>query len=324
MNPTVAAFLLFLGLAGSLGMGVMAFAGPPSNKKTLKRLDAIRERHSTSREVFAKAQMKRIVQARSQRFDAFKGLVPRRAELASRLERTGRAWTVGGYGAACAGVSVGAAMAALMAHAPILMSLMIGMFAGVGLPHMIVGRMSAKRAKAFNNRLPDAIDLLVRGLRSGLPVTESLGVVGREVPDPVGSEFRLIADKIRIGQPMDSALANAANRIRTPEFQFFVIALAIQRETGGNLTETLGNLSEVLRKRGQLKLKINAMSSEAKASAYIIGALPFCVFGLMMVINPAYVGKFFVDTRLMIAAGGGICWMSIGVAIMAKMISFKF
>ncbi len=323
MNPNLAALMLFLVLAGSLGMGVMAFAGQPSSKKIGKRLEVIRERHATSREAFAKAQMKRIVQARSKRFDIFRTLVPRRAELAARLERTGKSWSVGGYGAASAGLAVVVAVMVLTGGGSVLMALMAGIAAGAGLPHMVTGSMAAKRARAFNTRLPDAMDLLVRGLRSGLPVSESLGVVGREVPDPVGCEFRAVADKIRIGQTMDVALAEAAKRIGTPEFQFFVIALAIQRETGGNLAETLSGLCEVLRKRAQMKLKVAAMSSEAKASAYIIGSLPFLIFAMIYVVSDSYLAGFFTDTRLMIAAGGGMVWMAIGAGVMAKMIRFE-
>jgi tight adherence protein B len=132
-----------------------------------------------------------------------------------------------------------------------------------------------------------------------------------------------VSDKMKIGRTMEVALQETADRLGTPEFQFFVITLAIQRETGGNLAETLANLADVLRKRAQMKLKIKAMSSESKASAYIIGSLPFIVFGLIYSINPGYMGDFFTDQRLMIAGIGGMFWMSIGAAIMAKMINFE-
>jgi len=122
---------------------------------------------------------------------------------------------------------------------------------------------------------------------------------------------------------MDDSLQETADRLGTPEFQFFCITLAIQRETGGNLAETLSNLADVLRKRAQMKLKIRAMSSESKASAYIVGVLPFIVFGLIYWVNPEYVEKFFIDERLMVAGGFGLIWMAIGAFIMAKMVSFE-
>lgn len=204
-----------------------------------------------------------------------------------------------------------------------LLALGSGIFIGGGLPHMLVGRAINKRIDNFVTRLPDALDLLVRGLRSGLPVTETLGVVAAELPGPVGEEFKLVTDRIKVGRTMEEALQDTADRLNLPEFNFFCITLAIQRETGGNLAETLSNLSDVLRKRAQMKLKIKAMSSESKASAYIVGALPFIVFALIYWINPVYLGKFFVDERLIIAGLGGLTWLGIGAFIMAKMVSFE-
>ncbi len=164
---------------------------------------------------------------------------------------------------------------------------------------------------------------MVRGLRSGLPITETLGIVAGEIPGPVGVEFRAVADRMKIGRTMEVALQETADRLGTAEFQFFVITLAIQRETGGNLAETLSNLADVLRKRAQMKLKIRAMSSESKASAWIVGALPFVVFGLVSFMNPTYMGGFFTDQRLIVAGLGGMVWMGIGVFIMAKMVNFE-
>jgi tight adherence protein B len=133
----------------------------------------------------------------------------------------------------------------------------------------------------------------------------------------------MVADKMKIGRTMEAALQETADRLGTPEFQFFVITLAIQRETGGYLAETLSNLADVLRKRAQMKLKIRAMSSESKASAYIVGSLPFIVFSLVWMINPGYMHGFFTDQRLMVAGMGGMIWMGIGALIMAKMVNFE-
>ncbi|MGH6730081.1 MAG: type II secretion system F family protein, partial [Sphingomicrobium sp.] len=196
-------------------------------------------------------------------------------------------------------------------------------FFGVGGPHWFIGKMIKRRITKFTANFPDAIDLMVRGLRSGLPITETLGIVSSEIPGPVGIEFRAVADKMKIGRTMEAALQETADRLGTPEFQFFVITLAIQRETGGNLAETLSNLSDVLRKRAQMKLKIRAMSSESKASAYIVGSLPFVVFTLVWMINPGYMAGFFTDQRLIATGIGGLIWMSLGVFIMAKMVNFE-
>src|SRR5688500_17557855 len=204
-----------------------------------------------------------------------------------------------------------------------LLSLGIGVVAGAGIPHFLVNYFIKKRTNQFNAKFPDAIELLVRGLRSGLPVAETLGVVSTEVAGPVGEEFKAAVERMRIGRTMEESLQVTADKLGTPEFQFFVITLAIQRETGGNLAETLSNPSDVLRKRAQMKLKIRAMSSESKASAYIVGSLPFVVFTLVYMVNPEYMTNFFVDQRLIVAGLGGMVWMGIGVFIMAKMVSFE-
>lgn len=132
---------------------------------------------------------------------------------------------------------------------PLFLALLVGLFFGFGGPHWFIGKMIKRRVNKFTANFPDAIDLMVRGLRSGLPIAETLGIVSGEIPGPVGIEFRAVSDKMKIGRTMEGALQDTADRLGTPEFQFFVITLAIQRETGGNLAETLSNLSDVLRKR---------------------------------------------------------------------------
>ncbi len=296
-----------------------------STKLTKKRLSKMRERFSTSAEARTDAQMKKILSRQDNKLDSFiDGFLPRPEELRKRIERSGKNISLGKYGGASVAVAVVALLVAnLLVKLPFLLALMLGLLMGVMLPHIWLGMVVKKRQKKFVSLFPDAIDLMVRGLRSGLPITESLGIVSREIPDPVSSEFRMITDKIRIGLTMDQALNEAASRINTPEFQFFIITLSIQRETGGNLAETLSNLSDILRKRMQLKLKIRAMSSEAKASAWIIGSLPFVMFLVLLLLNGEYMGAFFVNTKLQIITAGGLVWMSIGIFIMSRMINFE-
>jgi tight adherence protein B len=250
-------------------------------------------------------------------------LIPTPALLRKRLEQTGKSWTLGKYAMTCAGIVVGIAALLMVRGAPFLLALFVGLFIGIGFPHFFIGKLIQRRVAKFTSNFPDAIELMVRGLRSGLPITETLQIVAQELPGPVGIEFRAVSDKMKIGRTMEVALQETADRLGTAEFQFFVITLAIQRETGGNLAETLSNLADVLRKRSQMKLKIRAMSSESKASAYIVGSLPFIVFILVWMINPLYMANFFVDQRLIVAGLGGLCWMSIGVFIMAKMVNFE-
>jgi tight adherence protein B len=221
------------------------------------------------------------------------------------------------------GIMLVVASLLMIRGAPIAISVLVAVILGGGLPHFVVGYFIKRRVNKFTTKFPDAIELLVRGLRSGLPISETMGVVGAEVAGPVGEEFRAVSDKMKIGRTMDAALQETADRLGTPEFQFFVISIAIQRETGGNLAETLANLATVLRQRSQMKLKIKAMSSESKASAYIVGSLPFIVFGLIMWISPGYMGNFFVDQRLIVAGIGGFLWMALGGLIMAKMVNFE-
>jgi len=315
--------MVMLGATLVIGMIVFAFAGPSTGRAQTRRIASLRERHGEGA-VIAEAQMRRIANARDTRMDLAVGrILPNPAELAKRLAMTGKDWTVGQYGIATAVIALVVATLMLLKGLPILLALFVGLFIGVGLPHLVVGKVIARRVGKFTQKFPDAIELLVRGLRSGLPISETIGVVGSELDGPVGEEFRSVSDKMKIGRTMDVALQETADRLGTPEFQFFVITIAIQRETGGNLAETLANLAHVLRMRAQMKLKIKAMSSESKASAYIIGALPFIVFGLIWFINGTYMQKFFIDERLMVIGMGGLCWMAIGSFIMSKMISFE-
>jgi tight adherence protein B len=324
-NVTLAIGLIFLAVLAVVGAFSFIVFGNNESKIAAKRLENLRDRFATSADAVAQAHMRKILAKQNSKLDtAFGRLVPRPVELKKRLERTGRGWTVGQYGIGSAVLGLIVALAlAIFAHAPLALALLVGVGAAAGIPHLAVSILMGGRSKKFNLLFPNAIDLMVRGLRSGLPITESLGIVSREIPNPVGLEFRMINDKIRIGKTMDQALNEAALRINTPEFSFFIITLAIQRETGGNLAETLMNLSDILRKRVQLKLKIAAMSSEAKASAYIVGALPFIMFGILNFANPSYMGGFFTDTRLMLTGAGALFWMGIGVFIMAKMINFE-
>ena len=316
--------MMLAGAATVLVLMAFAFAGPSAERARDRRLGSLRARHSDSSNALVEAQMRRITAARSTRMDAAAmRFLPRPALLKKRLSMTGKTWTVGQYGMTTLGITI--IVSALLAFQglPILLSLLVGLMLGAGIPHFVVGFFIKRRIAKFTAKFPDAIELLVRGLRSGLPITETISVVGQEVEGPVGIEFRSITDKMKIGRTMDAALQETADRLATPEFQFFVITIAIQRETGGNLAETLANLANVLRMRGQMKLKIKAMSSESKASAYIIGSLPFIVFGMIWMINGSYMQTFFIDQRLMVAGGGGMIWMAIGAFIMAKMINFE-
>ena len=317
-------WIILIGGVGTLILAGLAIRGPSASKALKRRMELVKERHGDIVAGNAQAQIRKLMAQRAGRIEGFAStLIPKPALMRKRLEMTGKDITLGKYGMICMTIALVVASLAMLRGAPILLSLLLGLFFGVGGPHFIIGKMIQRRIKKFNSNFPDAIELMVRGLRSGLPITETLGIVASEIGGPVGIEFRMVSDKMKIGRTMEVALQETADRLGTAEFQFFVITLAIQRETGGNLAETLSNLADVLRKRAQMMLKIRAMSSESKASAWIVGSLPFIVFTLVWFINPRYIGGFFIDPRLMVAGLIGLVWMSIGAFIMAKMVNFE-
>ena len=320
---TMQAFMIAAGTILFFVLVALAFSGPNSGKATTRRLGAIKMRHSDSADARVEQQMRKVVAARRPLIFIDGQHISFADKLRLRLAQTGKKWTLQQYMYASGGLAFVIMAILLLNGASSLVGLFSGLLIGAGLPHMVVNFLVGRRIKNFTTNFPDAIELLVRGLKSGMPVSETLSVIAKEIAGPVGEEFKLVVEKIKIGKSMEESLQETADRLGTAEFQFFVITLAIQRETGGNLAETLANLADVLRKRAQMKLKIRAMSSESKASAYIVGSLPFFVFGMIWTVNEKYLAGFFTEPRLMIAGLGGALWMAIGVFIMAKMVSFE-
>lgn len=309
-----------------LMMIALAFSGPSAQRVGARRLSGLKDRsHGVTQAPTVDQQIRKITgKAATKTDDTFARFLPKPAILKHRLSMTGKTWTIGQYGTATLIITTVIAGLMILEGVPVLLGLLVGLMIGGYIPHFVVGFLIKRRINKFTAKFPDAIELMVRGLRSGLPITETMSVVGSEIEGPVGEEFRMVADRMKIGRTMDVALQETADRLQTPEFQFFVITINIQRETGGNLAETLANLADVLRKRAQMKLKIKAMSSESKASAYIVGSLPFIVFALIwMTAGGDYLGRFFTDTRLIITGIGGLVWMAIGAFIMAKMVNFE-
>ncbi|MBO6782409.1 MAG: type II secretion system F family protein [Alphaproteobacteria bacterium] len=303
--------------------GIMVFGG---QRQTNRRLNEIAQRWQPNASAPG-APTVRISQKDSSLPSVdklLKQLLPRRDMLRRRLRKTGYGISVGQYVMSC--VAVGAVSGLIQVFffgvaAPV--AILGAVASGLALPHMTVGWLGLRRQKKFTSQFPEAIDLIVRGLRSGLPVIESIMTVAQEMPKPVGEEFRTIADAVRFGQTLEDALWDAVPRIDTPEFKFFVVAIAVQRETGGNLAETLENLSDVLRKRRQMKKRIKAMASEPKASAWILGCLPFIMFAIIFFVNTGYVMTLFTDPRGPTLIGFGLLSQFIGIAIMAKMVRFE-
>ena len=194
----------------------------------------------------------------------------------------------------------------------------------LGLPRWVLGYLTKAREKAFINEFANALDVIVRGVKSGLPVNECLKVIAAESPAPVGPEFAELVEAQRLGVTLEQGLEKMYERMAVPEVNFFQIVLAIQAKSGGNLSEALGNLARVLRDRKKMRGKIQAMSSEAKASAAIIGSLPFLVMGALSATSPDYISVLFQERigHVMLILGG--CWMLTGIFVMKKMINFNF
>ena len=223
-------------------------------------------------------------------------------------------------GSAACGLAIGGLLALVGMGKAVCLIGAVG--AALGLPRMALKFIVKRRQRRFINHFADALDILVRGTRSGLPVGECLRIVGRESPDPVGPEFDFLTESQRVGMTLKQALARSVERMPVTELQFFSIVLLIQQQTGGNLATTLENLSNVLRSRRRLIDKIAALSSEAKASAGIIGSLPFFVGGALALVSPDYVGLLFSERIGNVLIAGGLIWMALGVFVMHQMINF--
>ena len=253
-----------------------------------------------------------------------KRCMPRQDVLRFRLSRAGLNIALSIYVLAGVLVALMTFVATRMfAETQMVVSLLLAVVAGLGLPHIFVGYLIKRRQRRFIEFFPEAVDLMVRGIKAGLPIAESIRSAADEVPDPVGEELRRVTDGIRIGRKLDEILWETSKRLNLQEFNFFTIALSIQAETGGNLAETLTNLSDVLRGRRQLKRKVKAMSSEAKASAYIIGSLPFVMTALIYMVNPDYIMGLYLDPRGKVMILIGLGMIATGVGVMFRMVKFE-
>lgn len=242
-------------------------------------------------------------------------------KISAALLQAGLQVEVPAFVLVCTGLGIAGLVISFIVKAPPLAIPAVGIAAGIGLPKLVLGRMASKRQNEFTKHFAEAIDVITRGIRSGLPVGECLAVISREFHGPLGEEFTMIVEGQKLGMTLDDILARALRRIPTPEFKFFAIVLQIQKQTGGNLADTLENLSDVLRDRKRMKDKIKALSSEAKSSAAIIASLPFFVLGMLSLVNPTYVKILFTDGIHLIFIALGM--MGVGIFVMSQMINFE-
>jgi tight adherence protein B len=218
---------------------------------------------------------------------------------------------------------VGCTVVYLIMGYPMLGAILVLIACTLGLPRMFLKMKAKRRRTAFITGFADAVDVIVRGIRSGLPIGECLNIIGRESPEPIAGEFRSIVEGIKLGMSLEEAIGRSLERMPVAELKFFGIVLSIQQQTGGNLAETLTNLSDILRARKRMADKVQALSQEAKSSASIIGSLPFILVGVLSLVSPEYIAPLFNEDVGKIMIMGGLGWMALGVFVMKQMISFE-
>jgi len=248
----------------------------------------------------------------------------KRVPLAIRISQAGLSWSKRRFIMTAAALGLGAFLVTLLTGVGLLPAIGIGFAAGCGLPLWALSLLKKRREARFLNGFPDAVDVIVRGIKAGLPLLDSMKLIAADSSEPIRGEFRSIIETQTIGMPLGEACLKLYDRMPVPEANFFGIVISIQQRAGGNLSEALGNLSRVLRDRKKMKAKIQAMSMEAKASASIIGALPIAVMGLVYITSPKYMELLWTESlgRMMLACCA--IWMFIGVMVMRKMINFDF
>jgi tight adherence protein B len=248
----------------------------------------------------------------------------KRVPLATRISQAGLTWSKRRFIMTAAALGLGAFLVTLLTGVGLLPAIGIGFAAGCGLPLWALSLLKKRREARFLNGFPDAVDVIVRGIKAGLPLLDSMKLIAADSSEPIRGEFRAIIETQTIGMPLGEACLKLYDRMPVPEANFFGIVISIQQRAGGNLSEALGNLSRVLRDRKKMKAKIQAMSMEAKASASIIGALPIAVMGLVYITSPKYMELLWTESlgRMMLACCA--IWMFIGIMVMRKMINFDF
>lgn len=312
-----------------LALGGVAFAFTGGDEKTQKRVAAVAKpagqpRSRTTTPSQDAAQKRKNVAAMLKDVEKNRAAKKEKPTMRRRLEQAGFPKTSPkSFWMICGIVAAIAASVAILTHQKPLVILLAVFAVGLGLPRWVLSFLAARRKKLFTENFANAIDVIVRSVKSGLPTNEALRIVAREAPDPVGSEFHNLVESLKVGVTLEQALKRMMESMPTPEVGFFAIVMTIQGKSGGNLSEALGNLSFVLRDRKRLQGKIKAMSSEAKASAMIIGSLPPVVGLLVYITTPGYIMKLFTERAGNIMLAVCAIWMSCGIMVMRKMINFK-
>ena len=327
--------ILLIAVLAAVSAGAIGYAFLFSQIETQKKSDGRVRKFKAAEADRAKAKVARdrvaeMSKRRKSIQDTLKTLEEKQKEggrskappLKDRLLQAGLSVTERQFYLMSAGCAVVVALVTLIAGAPIYIAggaAIVGMF---GVPRWAVAFLKSRRMKAFLNEFPNALDVMVRSIKSGLPLNDSMRLIASDGQEPVKAEFRRIVESQQMGMTVPEACARMHHTIPLPEANFFAIVIAIQAQAGGNLSEALGNLSRVLRDRRKMKAKVAALSMEAKASAVIIGALPFIVAILVYLTSPQYMMVLFTDFRGHLIMGASAIWMSIGIIVMRNMINF--
>jgi len=329
-DTTILAFVGLVTLAGGAMVYFLMFDRISSEVRQEKRIKTIGSRDVESRSKAA-ARIVDVTKRRKNVQDSLKELEKSQNKkhaksipLRKQIQQAGLSITVRQFVLISIACGLIFLIGALLAGANIYIAAAAGVVGAVGFPRWMVGRMRARRFNRFLKEFPNAVDVVVRGVKAGLPINDCLAIIAREAKEPVAGEFRRVIEAQQLGLPLSEAISKLYENIPLAESNFFGIVIAIQQSAGGNLSEALGNLSNVLRDRKKMKAKIQAMSAEAKASGAIIGALPIIVMILVYLTTPDYIKILFIDRTGNIVLLSAAMWMSIGIMVMKKMINFDF
>jgi tight adherence protein B len=316
-----------LGFLTVAGVGWVFVGGNDSSAKAVKRAqhftspgEAKRNRAKPAPGQTAEVRRKQIM---GQLKEAERRERKARVTIAAKLKQAGLKISVRTFWIISVIVGIVVLAVCLVMGQKPLIGMGLGFAAGLGAPRWVVGFLANRRVKKFTAEFPNAVDVIVRGIKSGLPVHDCFKIIAKEFVAPLGPEFQKLVENVGMGMTLEAALEKMYAQMPTPELRFFTIVLSIQAKTGGNLSEALGNLSQVLRSRKLMREKIKAMSSEATASASIIGSLPVVVMILVLVTTPKYMMVMFTDDRghMLLLISGFV--MAVGIFVMKRMISFK-
>ena len=302
---------------------VLAIVRARSRSRFQKRLEQDTKAHGAALKAKRGQQRRLLIEGKLDEIEAGRRKRSQRVTLKQQFEMAGLRLSERKFHLVCAAIGLVSFMMPVLFGIPVWAAFLLAICLGMGFPRFVLRHLREKRRRLFVDGFAEAVDIIVRGIQSGLPLGECISIIGREAPEPISGEFQMMIESTRLGLNLPQSLERATARMPVPEFKFFSIVLSIQQETGGNLAETLNNLAEILRGRKQMKDKIKAMSAEARTTAGIIGCLPFMMGTILFLVAPDYITTLFTSPLGQLMIAGGVVMLLVGSAVMAKMIAFK-